>query len=1080
MNILESKPVLKAKVNGNNNTVNQYVLADSSLLEYLRSHEYDLIKDLLDVYRESIHSLHLKEAANSLDKIRATLLKHGKLDNMLLASVDYLKAQCLKYADSQMGFKLYTQAYHEMQKAEQYNEDIVGDYAFVLLRQGKREECSKIAEDLLERYPDNILGNTCRLALANDVNEAYGKVPEQLKNDDRFLSYAYIYLPEDKRGILFDVDAYDYKVPDHLSYDNISLWCYYISLSITKLIRHEGYFFFGGSDHKTALVKEAYNISSKFLQLSDDTDIKDAIPDVKAIYTYTKFFIADTTAEERQKDIDDMKECKQSLDNHMEFTIMLFEMMLFMDDEHNAYELLNGNKEADIKLIDYLWVILSMRFDNSEYAKRGFSLIKEQNVKISKQYGLIILNGAIRFWEDINGLKANLKFEEATIQDVYETVYNYREKDIYDLDHIKDLSSRCPQDILYLLSEILADSGHFDEAIALIKPHVSTKKFSANPECYITYLQQKNEKAEIFKTLKSLRKNEFNKIHKYLHLELILATSCNDMQDTYEVIGVLYHKYPSNTNYLYNYASALVERGQIDEAKELRNQILNVGALQDTSLIQGFTNLLLALDYPEEALQFLYDQIRTNRSLSLKDFLFRISINPAVSKIIGENKDVVEEGDYVLYTENNVMNESTIVKDSVLEVLIGHKRGDKVLIDHFGNFQTIVIYEIHNRYFGLIREHCDDIAKNKSSKELQMVTLEELKSFNGNLLDGLLAFVGARADKEARAKFEKKYSEGKALLLLSYSYDNAFANCINRMFGEDIVYVKPYPPIRLPENLNYVLDLSSLLLLTSLSNIFGLEFEKKFVVPEGLHHYIDIICANEKVAPLPSIYQDAYMAFTGQENTNTKQKSLPSMVRKWMNNNCEFVVVAEVLDFKDKIQQEMNTFAQVIFESYMLANRMGNVLITEDWGWNFLQQNMPILNTHILLRQINYAKINEIEVKLADWHFAGVDIDANYMFNEYKKTINKENNSFDSCLEGLRVNPMLWQEGVKLSQLILHQPLSIPQESLVATKVLSKVLEGMPTELSNTVRGFIYLQNDTRLSQCFDNALRNTRTILLN
>jgi hypothetical protein len=156
------------------------------------------------------------------------------------------------------------------------------------------------------------------------------------------------------------------------------------------------------------------------------------------------------------------------------------------------------------------------------------------------------------------------------------------------------------------------------------------------------------------------------------------------------------------------------------------------------------------------------------------------------------------------------------------------------------------------------------------------------------------------------------------------------------------------------------------------------------------------------------------------------------------------------------------------------------VLITEDWGWNFLQQNMPILNTHILLRQINYAKINEIEVRLADWHFAGVDIDANYMFNEYKKTINKENNSFDSCLEGLRVNPMLWQEGVKLSQLILHQPLSIPQESLVATKVLSKVLEGMPTELRNTVQGFIYLQNDTRLSQCFDDALRNTRTILLN
>lgn len=271
MNILEGKPVIKAKVNGNNNTVNQYVLADSSLLEYLRSHEYDLIKDLLDVYRESIHSLHLKEAADSLDKIRATLLKHGKLDNMLLASVDYLKAQCLRYADMQMGFQLYTQAYHEMQKAEQYNEDIVGDYAFVLLRQGKREECSKITEGLLERYPDNILGNTYRLALANDVNEAYGKVPEQLKNDDRFLSHAYIYLPEDKRVILFDVDAYEYKVPDHLSYDNISLWCYYISLSMTKLVRHEGYFFFGGSDHKTALVKEAYDISSKFLQLSDDT-----------------------------------------------------------------------------------------------------------------------------------------------------------------------------------------------------------------------------------------------------------------------------------------------------------------------------------------------------------------------------------------------------------------------------------------------------------------------------------------------------------------------------------------------------------------------------------------------------------------------------------------------------------------------------------------------------------------------------------------------------------------------------------------------------------------------------------------
>ena len=90
------------------------------------------------------------------------------------------------------------------------------------------------------------------------------------------------------------------------------------------------------------------------------------------------------------------------------------------------------------------------------------------------------------------------------------------------------------------------------------------------------------------------------------------------------------------------------------------------------------------------------------------------------------------------------------------------------------------------------------------------------------------------------------------------------------------------------------------------------------------------------------------------------------------------------------------------------------------------QRSIPIIAIVRLITRLSAKNIepnvNEklnISMLLADLHFVGVDVDLDYMLEQYHKKNWRQPNTFDECLEALRINMYLTEDGLNLANQIL-------------------------------------------------------------
>ena len=94
-------------------------------------------------------------------------------------------------------------------------------------------------------------------------------------------------------------------------------------------------------------------------------------------------------------------------------------------------------------------------------------------------------------------------------------------------------------------------------------------------------------------------------------------------------------------------------------------------------------------------------------------------------------------------------------------------------------------------------------------------------------------------------------------------------------------------------------------------------------------------------------------------------------------------------------------------------------MISEDWGLMTNYENFKILNTEAFLYLLNVNEKLNISKLQADLHFVGVNVDLDYMLEQYHKKNSRQPNTFDECLEALRINMYLTEDGLNLANQIL-------------------------------------------------------------
>lgn len=161
-------------------------------------------------------------------------------------------------------------------------------------------------------------------------------------------------------------------------------------------------------------------------------------------------------------------------------------------------------------------------------------------------------------------------------------------------------------------------------------------------------------------------------------------------------------------------------------------------------------------------------------------------INPGVDKLVSEEKDSVECGDFItLFYEGNT-KECVVSKGSIYEELIGCRIGDKKEII----IKVPVLVEvqaIHSKYFKLLRDILKDISDNQGSKNIKMFSVDDF-DFANDPIGALRKMAGKTDDVIAKEKaLLAQYQNGEMSLINFINDHEWMSDTYEKLFGQQFM-----------------------------------------------------------------------------------------------------------------------------------------------------------------------------------------------------------------------------------------------------------------------------------------------------
>lgn len=1010
---------------------------------YAFANKHDEIKELLPLYRDSIEKLHLKEAYKHLVTIRKIVCKRGATDYELLATIDFLMGKCSRFIKGNNEKDEFSRAFDEMEKANVFLVDIVEEYIYININWNKKTEVLDLCKRVLDRVPDNALAYAAKVVLAEDVEKTYKEVPESVlrKIDFQFVLMNYLFEHPDQKW--FRIEGIQLDVPDSLVYDNLRQWTFCMSISSTLLLQEKHYFNTG--QQITPALRRVYDIVTRYKDLSKGTDIENIYPDIEFMALYSAFLLSENQ-EERNRIISEIKGYKPSNGNANPSILMLLEMLIINKNFDEAALVLEEHKDCNDEMLALVWFILSTRTIDIKFATKAFEHLKSINILLPDMHCQSVLACVIIYGKEINQYEHLKVFQNSITQQVYEYALSYFTTRTFDVETIKCLAEKAPKEARFILAQILGRENCTDEALQIIEPLISDGVYSVEMGVYLNIIRGHEKYNDIFfDALKTLRKKGVVHVNAFLEDEYLLAMSCNDLNDAGEVIRLLFEKYPDSNRVLCNYLNYLNLTQQHDKFSQYVDRIINL-VEDDNKLNSNFFNLLILEGFYNEGLEFLYRTISRTKSQELKDLWFQYMHTPHISPIINEEKKVVENGDFVVYEENGQEKSEDVFNNSNTEKLIGHNVGDEVALDRFGVISKAKIRKIFNKYQSLTRQIYRSLQQGQS-KSIRMLSLDDLKGGDGNILANLMMLSGGYDHKRQIDEWEKQYARGEKMLIESFGGHNAYEDCIDRLFGNKRIYCLPCQNYKNCPITDYecVLDITSVALLSMLSKLFGVTFDKKFVIPNGLQIYLQQCLQREKVNMSTLISSEVIERLKlNKEKQKSYHLGLLEYILEWIDKNCIIEVATKRLNLNFK--ESDYSFWGIQSESMLLTIDKKRCMISEDWGLMSKFENFRILNTEAYLYLLNVKDKADISKFLADLHFVGVNVDSDYMVDQYSKKNRGLPNTFDECLESLRINMYKIKDGLNLANKILNLTIKLPADSLAVTNIFSKILEDKSTE----------------------------------
>lgn len=1020
------------------------------------------IREIAGQLKGLITTLHIKTAHDVLLKLRSDIPTN---DQYTLSVIDYALGCCSRYVNKDACLAEYGRAYTEMIGAERRDADIIGGKLYCLCLEKNKIEATRMANGLKELDRANIWAWIPELVLADDIEEAYNKLPEDIKSNTLVLANACM-MRNQQTSLCVDIATYQVDGPNTLEYENLPIWVFNLSVLINRYIREWNADAFTGNTPAGQYCKELYEYSAKYLNLLEKTELGELSPDIALFNCITDYKVNKT-----EYLLDKLKECKASA--HF-LPIKQLSYVLFLSKEgkfEEAKQYLNGDGIACDASLYNIRFYLAVATADIDYAKISLDELVEKNVEMPGIMLVFLLMVIKDHPEELKEKAVKVHVTGEIDAKVYQELCHSFSNEDADVEFLEKNQEEAALGLRPFIAIALFDAGKIEEALNLSERCVKDGYVDFCSNIYFDLLKKSKSYSRLDAYLRKVREGGFKDNPYWLSEEYALAGKEEDFPRMLEIAEALYSLDSKNPSYFTTYISMQCQNGHFDKVAELAEHIGEY-TFSPNAVTQLF-NVLLLSDKVEESVEFLYQFIRSNEPDEKLSLLFHSAcMNPKTSLVIRKEYDVVEEGRYVYYNHNGERRSDIIVKGQRTDCMLGHKKGDTVTVeDRMGRDESFEVLAIYNKYHQLLEDIYKDIFENKYQSAFSF-TIDDLTSNgNGNILEGMAKVAGH--DEEwlaAHNAVMEDYKNGKQTISALFNGEEYIAEFYNHLFGPFKVYSIPLQDfdqlydkrgVKL-EELTFVLDLSALILLYELHLKFGIECNTKFVVPQGIIHLIDATISKEEYAMPAGIYQTiveklAVIEGQGESWFKTRLKGL----KRWIESNMTIEVAHEMLDVEmdDDSIFEKSRYLALEYQCAALTMRGNRVLVSEDIAMTATFGNgFPVADVNVLVYHFHQDKYLEISHFLVESDIYGGEMDVDYVVAEYEKNATVGTSSFAKCRENFDCNHYLYPVILNFCSRVYSKPIITSSDTLAVNTMLVMMFKKYDNKTATAILASAYRQ----------------------
>lgn len=987
-----------------------------SLAERFAEDPSQKVRNLADTLSPLIADLHVKSCHEALSKLRQEVTVD---DQRSLSRIDFYLGCCSRHVNHEQCKAEYERAYNEMIGAKVYDNDIVAARIFLQCRKRDSQAALQAAEGLKQHDRNNIWAWVPGLMFADNLTEAYQALPSEIDAKIVLATASMLGTKEESFGV--DLQTYKVVLPTGITYENIAEWVFGLSILVTRYINEWNFTAFLSDDQPGPACKAFNEAVTTFNSLSAKTQLGDFVKGINLWYLMSRYQMTHDAAL-----LDEIKTCpcegKFKVHRILAYANFLAKADRFEDAK--AY-LVEQNLPADVSLINNR-LLLALQTADADYVAATLKDATDNAVSFNLVQVVYLLQAVRNFPEQAKPYTAKLVFPEGKDYDACRMMVLHFVGEPVDESFLLENRNELNAVIAPFVALVLHDKGHTEEAIALCEQTIQQDIVDLRTFVYVGILEKTPQHTDkLYKFLGDLRRSGFLLHTPFLVKEYSLAVRVKDTTNMLEISGLLHSQHPDNASYFACYISAAATCHDFDKVKELATEISKYQF--EVSEAGQIYNVLIASGLHEDALSFLYGYIKSHPANEGLNMLFQsASVNPYTGAIVNREYDTVFDGAYVRFLHNGESQAAEVTSTTRLKILIGKSKGDEVEdTDRMNRKDVYVIQSIHNRYRQLVEEIFRGIGEgNYDSAVSYHFTDEEMQG--GNIFEVFNRMVGHDADWFQQHNDNlQKYKQGELPLGVFLHNDDLVASLYEHLFGTFKVYNmvhqefdKLFEIKRVDvDQMTYVLDMSSLIMLFELQQRFSLVYQKKFIVPQGVVQMVNAALIKEQNGTPSFISQHVGELLTeiGQpEGEHWMVTRLRTLIT-WIEQYAEVEVATEILNVDDKGAFSRSEYIALFYESVMLATRGGRVVLTMDQNLvRMMVALVPMMDVNAYLCHFFRSEYTDICRFFMQANIFGGEIDTQFAFSEYNKFAVGQQSLFKNCQENLTLSPVSYTQVIDL------------------------------------------------------------------